>query len=190
MTDEGLKKTLGFVLRNKTMIMSLLERFDAYEVEMGILSIPQEMVNRDLKMLIMDKTTPYLEDYSILMNTGSLYLDLELNAKQLGKISAKCMLTIEDFRFQGEEHKIRFSYKEDVKSQGNFIQSMALKAAGLKGNYLETAAEMAKLDFIQVDKNEVLIDLDKIEGIKKLPPSLSLSYLGCENGNLKLKFSI
>lgn len=190
MTDTGLKNLLGYLLRNKDMVISLLDHFKPEDIERGILAISENIVSRDLKMLIMDKASPYLNDYKMMFHQGSIFLDLDLDGKQLGRLKAKYMLTITQFDFHEKNHQIRFSYQEDVKSEGNFMQNMAIKAAGLKGSYLQTAAEMAKLDFIDVEKDSFVVDIDKLEAAKKIPSSLSISYLSSEDGILKLKFHI
>jgi len=190
MTDEGLKSLLGFLLRNKDTAFSILERFKPEDVERGIVAIPEDLINRDIKMLIMDRTAPYLNDYSVLFLENAILLDLDLHAKALGRLKAKFMFTISRFDFHGNTHRISFSYKEDVKSEGNFLQNLALKAAGIKQSYLQTAAEMLKPDFIDVGEDFIAIDLDKLGFIKKIPPELDVRFISSEGGTLKLMFRI
>lgn len=190
MTDAGLKKILGLALRNKKVIGTLLGRFEADDIEHGLLAIPQEVLNRDLKMLIMEQASDFLNDYQVFFENGSIYLDLNLTVSQLGRVNAKYMLIIDRFVFNQQEHSLSCFFKEDVKSEGNFVQSMALKAAGLKGSYLQTAVEFGKLDFIQASKDNVAINLDKLDFMEKIPPNLQLDYVSCENGLLKFKFSL
>lgn len=190
MTDAGLKNLLGVLLRNKDTAVSLLENFKAEDIERGILAIPEKVINRDIKMLIMDKAGDFLNDYEILFLQDSIFVELDGNAKQLGRLKAKYMLTITQFDFHDNTHQIRFTYKEDVKSEGNFVQNMAVKAAGLKGSYLQTAVEMMKQDFIEVGKDSVTINLDALDFAKKIPASLNISYVSSEDGILKLKFNI
>jgi len=190
MTDAGLKNLLGFLLRNKETAVSLLENFKAEDVERGILAIPETIINRDIKMLIMDQAGSYLNDYELLFLQDAIFVDLDVNGKQLGRLKAKYMLSVTDFDFHGNTHRIGFSFQEDVRSEGNFVQNMAVKAAGLKGSYLQTAAEMLKLSFIRVDKDSITIDLDKLEFMKKIPPELNVTYVSSEDGILKLRFNI
>lgn len=190
MTDAGLKKLLGFLLRNKNMAISLLDHFKPEDIERGILAIPEDIVNRDMKMLIMEKAAPYLNDYRLMFHQDSVFLDLDLNGKQLGRLKAKYMLTITQCNFNEDLHQIRFTYREDVKSDGNFMQNMAIKAAGLKGSYLQLAVEMAKLDFIEAGKESFTINIDKLDIAKKIPSSLNISYLSSEDRILKIKFHI
>jgi hypothetical protein len=190
MTDVGLKNLLGFLLRNKDTAVSLLENFKPEDVEKGILAIPEGTINRDIKMLIMDKAAPYLNDYELLFLQDSIFVDMDVDGKQLGRLKAKYMLTITQLDFRENTHRVSFSYKEDVMSEGNFMQSMAIKAAGLKGSYLQVAAEMMKLDFIEVGKDSVTINLDMLKFMKKIPPALNISYVSSEDGILKLKFHI
>ena len=190
MTDSGLKSLLGFLLRNKNMAVSLLDQFKPEEIEKGLLSIPENLLNRDIKMLVMDKSAPYLNDYQFLFNQGSIFVDLDVNGKQLGRLKAKYMLTISQFEFHDNIHQIKFSFQEDLKSEGNFMQNMAIKAAGLKGTYLQTAVEMAKLSFIDVKNDTITIDLDALDAMKKVPSTLTVNYLSSQDGLLKLRFHI
>ncbi len=191
MTDAGLKSLLGFLLRNKDTAISLLDNFKPEDVEKGLLAIPENLINRDIKMLIMDQAGEYLNDYTLRFSQNAIFADLDVNGKQLGRLKAKFMLTVEQFDFHDQVHKIRFSYREDVKSEGNFMQAMAVKAAaGLKGGYLQTAAEMMKLNFLAVDKESITVDLDALKFAKKIPPALNVGYVSSEDGILKLKFHI
>lgn len=190
MTDAGIKKILGVLLRNKEIAYSLLSAFKAEDMERGILAIPESLINRDFKMMIMDKTSPFLNDYLLGFQQNSIYMELDGNAKQLGRIKAMVMMTFDRFEFRDGIHRMTFTYREDIKSEGNFVQNMAVKAAGLKGNYLQTAAEMAKLSWLEVTKDSLTINIDSLDVAKKIPPSLELDYLSCEDGILKLKFNI
>lgn len=190
-TDKELKNLLGFLLRNKDTAFSMLENFKPEDIENGLVAIPENAVNRDIKMLVIDKAAPYLNDYEFLFHQGAILVDLDINVRQLGKLKAEYMLTVTRFDFSGNTHKLSLSYKEDVKSAGNIIQNMALKVAGgMKESYLQLAADMLKLNFIKVGKDSVDIDLDALELAKKIPPELSVKYAGSENGTLKFKFSI
>ena len=109
MTDKGLKNLLGFLLRNKDTAASLLENFKPEDIERGILAIPENIINRDIKMLIMDKAATYLNDYELLFLQDSIFVDLDVNGKQLGRLKAKYMLTATQLDFHENAHQIRFS---------------------------------------------------------------------------------
>lgn len=188
--EMNIKSLMGLALRNKGIITALLDRFQPSDIENGLLMVPEAVVNRDLKMLIMEVGDPYVEDYAIQFQNGSIFLDAILNLKQLGRIRARYRMTIEDFHFNNQYRAIRCAYVEDIKSEGNFVQSMAIKAAGLKGSYLQLALEMTKADFIQVHDGKVTIHIDKLPMAEKIPPSLRLIYNGCEDGKLVFDFDI
>ncbi len=190
MTDAGLKKFLAFLLKNKEMLSSLLENLKPEDIERGILAIPESVINRDIKMLVMDKASPYLNDYQLSFHQNSVFVDLNINAKQLGRIKAVYMLTFSQFDFNENAHRIRFTYKEDVKSEGNFMQNMAVKAVGLKGSYLQAASEMAKLNFLATSKDNITINIDALNIAKKIPSSLKIDFISSEDGILKLRFNI
>jgi len=190
MTDEGLKSLLGFLLRNKDTAFAMLEHFRPEDIEHGILAIPEDLINRDIKMLILDQAAPYLNDYSVLFLENAILLDLDLHVKALGRLKAKYMFTINRFDFHGDTHRISLSYKEDVRSEGNFLQNMALKAAGMRQSYLQIAAEMIKPDFIEAGEDVIAIYLDKLDFMKKIPPELNVKFISSEGGILKLMFHI
>lgn len=190
MTDPGLKKLLGFLLRNKDTLFSVLENFKPEDIERGFLAIPENLIDQDIKMLILDKAAPYLNDYGLLFLQNAILVDLDIQAKQLGRLKAKYMLTITRFDFHDNTHQISLSYKEDVKSEGNFLQNVAVKAAGMKGNYLQVAAEMMKLEFVNVGEDIITINLDALEFAEKIPPRLNVAYVSSEDGILKFRFHI
>ncbi|MEG1930961.1 MAG: hypothetical protein RR131_07455 [Anaerovorax sp.] len=175
---------------SKLNISHILEIIFNNKLFRGELSIPQNLLNRDFKMEIMDRAGDYIDDYQVLFDSGSIFLQVALNVNQLGRINAKYKLTLDQFTCNNTGHKLCFTYYEDVKSQGNMMQSMALKAAGIKGSYLKTALEFSKAPFLSAVKatdSMLLIDLDCLEIAKEIPPSLSLAYTCCEDGFLKFR---
>lgn len=190
MTDSKLKNLLGFLLRNKDWISSLLDNFNPEDIENGIIAIPDSVINHDLKMQIIDQADPYLNDYMVSFQQNSIILDLDIDGQQLGRLNAKYMLNNTRFDFYDDVHRLQFIFKEDVRSKGNFMQVMATKAASLKGSYIQLATEMAKLKFLLVEKNRITIDIDVLEKANKIPPQLKIDYVSCSDGILKLKFQI
>lgn len=190
MTDKGFKTLLSFLLKNKDGIFTLLDKLKPEDIEKGLLAVPDSIINRDLKMLIIDKAEPYLNDYTIAFQQNSIFIDLDINGKQLGRLKAKYMLNVTRFDFRNEIHQIQFSFREDVSSKGNLMQNMAVKAAGLKGSYLQLAADMAKLNFLRVEKGIIAIDIDALKAARKIPFELVIDYVSSEDGVLKLKFHI
>ncbi len=190
MTDSGLKNLLSFLLKNKDVIFTLLDKLKHEDIEKGLLAVPDSIINRDLKMLIIDKAEPYLNDYSIAFQQNSIFIDLDIDAKQLGRLKAKYMLNVTRFEFHNEIHQIQFSFREDVSSKGNLMQNMAVKAAGMKGSYLQLAADMAKINFLRVEKGTITVDINALNAAKKIPSELAIDYVSSEDGVLKLKFHI
>lgn len=181
-------------------ISQLLEVLFENKVFKGTFSIPQTMINRDFKMELMDKIDAYVDDYKVTFDSGAIFLQTILHLNQLGKINAAYQFTIKEFTFHNGTHTLLLTYFEDVKSQGNVMQSMALKAAGMKGSYLKTALEFAgnsnnqsQANFIRsaitVTDTTLSINLDRLNFIKQIPPSLGLTYVSCEDGILKLSIS-
>ncbi|MGI6731768.1 MAG: hypothetical protein ACOX5F_07730 [Anaerovoracaceae bacterium] len=190
MKDSNIKYFMGQLLRNKGLIWDAIDYIDPEDIEQGLLIIPQNLINNNLREIIIEKSDPYLDDYMLFFENNSIYCSLDLTIKQLGKVRGKFMLNITEFTFEREAHIIHGTYMEDVKSAGNLFQSMALKAAKLKETYLETVASFLKLDYLRVDKDSFTIYLDKIQGFNKVPPEINLRYLGCNNEAITFEFNI
>jgi hypothetical protein len=47
---------------------------------------------------------------------------------------------------------------------------------------------MMKLNWLQVEKDSISIDLEALEFAQKIPPTLNIGYISSEDGVLKLKF--
>lgn len=164
----------------------------------GGLSIPQDMINRDFKNIILNKFGNSIKDYKITFDSGYIFLQVLGEVGPVGKLQGNYKFRIDDFTFKNGQHKIKLSYSEDVRSKGNVMQSMALKAAGVNGSYLKTAYEFALkkqspskasdfLSAIKVSNNAILINLDAIDGFQKMFDDLELTYKSSENGFLKFQ---
>jgi len=188
-SDTKLKSWVAYAMRNKAEIFDLLDYFDPHDIENGILSIPETLINTGLKMRIMDQLQEYVDDYRIAFQNDHIYLHLKLHLKQLGPIEAKYLIAITDLRFSEESRRLYGTFQEEVKSLGNMIQSVALKAACSNGTCLQKAIRFINSNFIFVDGNRIMIDLDHFELAKKIPSNIELNYISCENGYLKLNFN-
>ena len=88
-------------------------------------------------------------------------------------------------RFYDEVHQLQFHLRKMCvleESHAKYGFESCLKEAS------SIAAEMAKLDFLQVDKDVLQLILHF--RYAKIPPSLRLEYIGTEDRILKLKFHI
>ncbi|MBN7772942.1 hypothetical protein [Clostridium aminobutyricum] len=188
-SDAKLKSWIAFIMRNKTEIGTLLDYFDPRDIENGILTIPESFINSGLKMRIMDHLQDYVDDYRIAFENNRIYLHLKLHLKQIGPIEAKYLIGITDFRFSDDCRRIYGTFQEEVKSLGNMLQAMALKAACSNSTCLQKALRFTNCDFIFVDGNRIMIDLDRFELAQKVPSNLELNYVECDNGYLKLNFN-
>lgn len=185
MTKDLFLRILRWVRQHKTLLFCLLERLDENELEQNILSIPEEVFNKDLKMIIMEKGDPYLRDYSLHFTEDAIVLDLSIDGKQLGIITARYKFTVKEFVFKEKVRKVTLTYQEEVKPQGNLLQSMALKALRLKGTYLQlVAGRVDEFGMAQVNDEEIFLNFNDIEQTEKIPPSVTLAYLRCESGKL------
>ena len=198
MNDKSIKHWLGFALRNKTQILRYLDNFRPEDLENGLLSIPESMINEQLSSMILGKASPWLTRYHLNFSNNMIFIDSELNAKQAGPIRAMLMLSVEEFTFRPDRHRISFQYREDIRSTGNPAQSMMLKMFGGGNGYLAKLTSMAgnKMPGITADGRILTIDLDhflhatgsasQAAGVLE---HLSLRYVAAGDGYLKLQFS-
>ncbi|MFV0516262.1 MAG: hypothetical protein ACK5MV_02590 [Aminipila sp.] len=190
LTDEKLKTMLAFVFKNKDQILSLADYFDPSDIENGKLNIPDYMVNVGLKdkILNIEQAKAYLKDYTVLFQNDCIMLDLRINIKQLGPIAAKYLISIKDFKFGDGNSKLYATFKEDVTSLGNVMQSMALKALMGNGTCLQKVIQLVNCEFIYVDGHNLMIDLGKIDIINKVSDIFELNYIGSNDGQIKFSF--
>ncbi len=187
---SNLKDKAAFVLRHKKEINNILDFFRAEDIERGLLCIPSELLNtqRGFAPYILKKAAPYLRSFSVHFSGGYIFLDLELDIKQLGPLCAKYMITIEELRFDESGHRLFFSYKEDVKSCGSTLQALALKALQAKGSLLQTLTAKSSSQLFQISGENGALWLDKLEAVQKYSSGVGLRYISSDSEILKLAF--
>ena len=199
MNDKSIKHWLGFALRNKNMILQYLDNFRPEDLENGLLSIPESMINDQLSSLILGNASPWLNRYHLNFSNNMIFADAEVNAKQAGPVRAMLMLSVEEFTFRPGTHKLRFPYREDIRSLGNPAQAMMLKMFGGGNGYLAKLSSMAgsKMPGIAADGQTLTIDLDhylfatgSMDRVSSLLEHLTLRYVAAGDGYLKFQFSI
>lgn len=190
LTDTKLKNLIVFLLKNKKELLTLTDYFETQDIENNILKIPDYLINVGIRdrIISIEQIRNYLIDYTVLFQNGYIMLDLQLNLKQLGSVSAKYIFSIKDFRFSNDYTHIYATFKEDVNSTGNVMQTMALKAALSGSTGLQKAIKLTHCDFIFIDKNNIMIDLSKFDIIKKISKLFELNYIDCTDGCIKFNF--
>ena len=185
-----IQSTAAFVLRHKKEINNILDFFKADDIENGLLCIPSELVNtqRGLAPYITKKASPYLRSFSVHFSGGYIFIDLELEIKQLGPLCAKYMITVDELRFDENACRLFFTYKEDIKSEGSTLQALALKALQAKGSLLQILASRLDSALLQISGEHGALWLDKIAVIQKYATGINLRYISSENEILKLAF--
>lgn len=190
-TDKKLKSLIAGALKNKEQILALANYFDYRDIENGILNIPDTLINNEVKEKAFKnpKVDEYLHDYYISFQNGCIMLDLRINGKKLGDISAKYLISITDFRFSSDECRIYGSFQEDIKSLGNSMQGLALKAALSGSTGLQRVLKLINCNFAFADGNRLMIDLSNVEKVRSIANVLELNFLDSTHGNLKFKFN-
>ena len=198
MNDKNIKHWLGYALRNRETILRLLDNFRPEDLENGLLSIPEALINDQLSPTILGAASPWISRYHLNFSNNMIFVDAELNAKQAGPVRAMLMLSVEEFTFRPDRHRISFQYREDIRSTGNPAQAMMLKMFGGGNGFLAKLTSMAgnKLPGITADGRILTIDIDhylhatgSASRVAGALDHLSLRYVAAGDGYLKLQFT-
>ncbi|MBQ6949394.1 MAG: hypothetical protein IJN41_06880 [Firmicutes bacterium] len=198
MNDKTIKHWLGYALRNKETILRLMDNFRPEDLENGLLSIPETLINDQLSPTILGAASPWISRYHLNFSNNMIFVDAELNAKQAGPVRAMLMLSVEEFTFRPDRHRISFQYREDIRSTGNPAQAMMLKMFGGGNGFLAKLTSMAgnKLPGITADGRILTIDIDhylhatgSASRVAGALDHLSLRYVAAGDGYLKLQFT-
>ena len=199
MNDKTIKHWLGYALRNRETILRLLDNFRPEDLENGLLSIPEALINDQLSPTILGAASPWISRYHLNFSNNMIFVDAELNAKQAGPVRAMLMLSVEEFTFRPDRHRISFQYREDIRSTGNPAQAMMLKMFGGGNGFLAKLTSMAgnKLPGITADGRILTIDIDhylhatgSASRVAGALDHLTLRYVAAGDGYLKLQFTI
>jgi len=199
MNDKTIKHWLGYALRNRETILRLLDNFRPEDLENGLLSIPETLINDQLSPTILGAASPWISRYHLNFSNNMIFVDAELNAKQAGPVRAMLMLSVEEFTFRPDRHRISFQYREDIRSTGNPAQAMMLKMFGGGNGFLAKLTSMAgnKLPGITADGRILTIDIDhylhatgSASRVAGALDHLTLRYVAAGDGYLKLQFTI
>lgn len=196
MTDQTMKKLLAFAVRNRESLCSLLNCFHAEDIENGLLRIPEQVMNLDLKDRILQKGSPYLTDYQVTFQGGYIFLEVASSTSQMGTVKALYQLQITGLVYQPGAHWVTFLYREDVSSEGGFLLGVLMRAAGLtKGTYLKLAACLLKIPGVEVDETEdgedvCTVDLEQVFQFAQSPLNrFYLEFQDARDGELLLRFT-
>ena len=199
MNDKSIKHWLGYALRNKETIMDLLSFFRPEDLENGLLCIPERLINDRLSPTILGAASPWINTYSLNFSNNMIFADAEINAKQAGPVRAMLMLSVDEFTFRPDRHRIRLQYREDIRSTGNPAQAMMLKMFGGGNGYLSKLTSMmgsSKLPGITADGQYLTIDIDhylhatgSASRAASVLEHLTLRYVAAGDGYLKLQFT-
>jgi hypothetical protein len=159
----------------------------------NIITVSEDLINRALKQKVLSSPAgDYIRDYRVMFSRGYIYLELDLQVKTLGRITAKYRLEIVDLIFKPGSHRIIADYMEDVSSSGSLTQNMMLKAVGLKGGtFLQTVVGMTNPPGIRLDSKSCSIDLEQLLDLNNdLISMLTLEYHHCRDGMLQLTYQL
>lgn len=183
-----IKKLAAEAIRYRAEIGMLMESLDAREVEQGLLVLNATLLSRDLKPFILSQAGELIRDYKIQFENGQIKIWASLDAKQMGPVEVEYKITVAELRFDNTGHKLYATFQETANSLGNMVQKLAFKAALLNGPLIKTAIKLSNISYLYVDGSNLLVDLDQLGIIKKLPESLSLTYISSKDGKLTLSF--
>ncbi|MGI6733267.1 MAG: hypothetical protein ACOX4J_03730 [Anaerovoracaceae bacterium] len=159
----------------------------------NIITVSEELINKTARKKVLSSPAgDYIRDYKVMFSGGYIYLELDIQVKTLGNITAKYRLEIVDLIFKPGSHRIIADYVEDVSSAGSLVQNMMLKAVGLKGGtFLQTVVGMTNPPGIRLDSKSCSIDLEQLLDFNNdFFSMLTLEYLDCRDGMLQLTYQL
>lgn len=192
MNDKSIKKWMGYVLRNKKRLSLLLDNFRPEDLENGLLVLPEALINEQLAPDILGAASPWVTGYQVSFSNNMIFLDANINAKQAGPARAMMMLSVDEFTFRPDAHRLRFQYREDVRSLGNPAQAVMLNLFLSNSGLLSKLISMnsAALPGVTADGRTLSVDLDRLTPQLASGPlqRLTLRYAAAGDGVLKLQF--
>ncbi len=159
----------------------------------NIITVSENMINETLRKKILSSPAgEYIRDYKVTFSQGYIYLNLNLQVKTLGALTAKYRIEVVDLIFKPGSHVLIADYLEDVSSSGGLAQNMMLKAVALKGGtFLQTVIGMTNPPGIKLDAKSCSVDLEQLLNFNhELSSMLTLSYLDSRNGMLQLAYQL
>lgn len=206
MNDTAIKKTAAELLRRKAEIFRALDYLRPEDIERGRLVIPEQFINDELQSLVLDRCAPFLTGYTLTCTqtaaglpdpSGLIFLDLDLQIKQLGRVQARYMISISEFCLTPQSKRLAFSYREDLKMSGNPLQSIALQALLGNKTLLMKAADLAGLTpgsarrtpVVSANRTAACADLSHIPNLPEWLNHLELRYSNVCQGGLCFRFS-
>ena len=172
------------LLEYKSELSALMMSLNPEDVRRGRLVLEDHVLSDELHSAVLSQTKGLLEDYRIRFHNGQIQVSAEVQARQLGPLSLKYDITLQEFRFDASGHKVFADFRETAISNGNVAQKLAVKAALLNGPLLKTAAQFLKKPFLHVDVNHLFADLDKLPQLEKVPDHLEIRFISCIDGRL------
>ena len=190
--DQMIKNILVLLVKNRELVSRILSYWEPAELEKGVLTLHQDLINHELKPLLLEQFHQNLKDLRISFESGAIDLDLELIQKQVGLVQARFRLTILEFRWIEASHTILINYQEDVSSKDGLLGKMILAAAGFsRKNFVQMGIEKMDLLGVKASRDVVELNLDQIPETARLPlDRVSLRYLDCQQGKLRFSFTV
>lgn len=192
MDDRKIKELLALAVEYRLEIFELLKCQNAEEIKKGIFALEDSLCNSfaEKNLFRFGSTGPKVRSLKLSFENGYINLRVDAEVEKIGPLHAEYMVEINDLRFGQDAQQLYATFTESLSSGGNMLQQAALKAATVGGTALGKVTKLAKIDFVYVDGNRLMVDFSKVDKIKKAADSLELTYRSCENGLLKLQFQL
>lgn|GEM_PF-3543231 len=171
------KDIMKLMAVNKDEIYAILEMLDPRNIGSGEIHITEELINKGLWEFVKEKAGDRLDDYTVHFDGGRIYL--EVITKIMVKVKINMVITVKSLEFDGNGHRLTFTYEKGANSPGNTLIPKALEKVAEKNPTL-----------MMVKGNLVVINIDGFMISKDLPYWLTLNYLNAIAGKLKLGYRI
>ncbi len=174
MDREWGKLALRLLAASKDDIGLILSGVDPDRGDRGILKIPEEMVNRRWRGIVLEMAQGKLEDYQVGFRDNEIHVEAQI--KMLVRTRLHLVFRIKEFVFGPKGRYIVLSYETVGTSLANPFVPKVLEMM---------ANKIPELVMVQGKELRFLFD-----SIKEIPPWLAVKYRGTKDGVLEVAFLI
>lgn len=214
-SKDVIVKSAKSIYKYRKELTSIFKHVEWKDLSNGIIIINEEMINEEIKPIIMDGMDKHIKDFNITIEDE--VINLELTGKYLlFPFKFLCELTIEKFEFNKVCHKIEIGYKLKNNKNSKLVEGassiiimgaikiflIALASNISFGRISNTVIQNAvsSKEGIIAEKDKIIVNLDKIPQFLEISQKkildiellslINLTLVSCKDHNMTFKINI
>lgn len=201
-TNKSYMDILKFMVDNRDEIYGLVKHVTWEDIMSGHVVLTEEIINKEIKNLILEKAGEYLDGLKVQVKDGVLIVYVTGQFRGI-PFRASYIVKIDKFEFYPGRHVITLKYKENISSIMNFSNSFIMRSiSNLAYSFIGKTFAEKGLDNqpgITFGENEIVINLDNVPGFAEIREKeiidtlLSVSNIelsSCKDGKIVFKAGI